>query len=69
MLDTIRQLSNRDFAILGVDHIAYIRPVTINGARVYEIRTAEGVVAATAPSQDIAIATILQNDLEPVSVH
>jgi hypothetical protein len=65
----LRQLSPKDFAVFGVDHVAYVKPVEVEGAPSFAIHAADGTQLAVLPARDIAFATIRQHDLEPVSVH
>ncbi|WP_203077242.1 DUF1150 family protein [Falsiroseomonas ponticola] len=65
----LRSLSNRDFARLGADHVAYLRPVVMNGAVAFSIHAADGTPIGAAPSASLAAAAIRQHDMEPASVH
>ncbi|SFL04706.1 DUF1150 family protein [Falsiroseomonas stagni] len=67
--NTLRSLSNRDFARLGADHVAYLRPVVMNGAVAFSIHAADGTPIGAAPSAMLAAAAIRQHDMEPASVH
>lgn len=62
-------LSQKDFAALGLDRLAYVKRILRDGELVFEIHTADGDAVAALESQDVAVATILQNGLLPVSVH
>ena len=62
-------LTATDFASLGVDTIAYVKPVVISGAHAYAIHAADGQHLVTVPNRAVAMATVRQNDLEPASVH
>ena len=62
-------LTPADFVALGVDDVAYVKPVVVNGARAYAIHAANGQHLAVVPNRDLALATVRQNELEPVSVH
>ncbi len=62
-------LTPADFAALGTDDIAYVKPVVVNGAHAYAIHAANGQHLAVVPNRDLALATVRQNELEPVSVH
>jgi len=63
-------MSPGDFAALGLHGLAYVRPFrTREGVDVYAIYAADGTQLALAATQELAIATIRQNDLEPASVH
>ena len=62
-------LSSKDFATFGVDLVAYIKPVVIDGAPVYAIHAADGTPLTTAPGRALAVAAVRQHEMEPVSVH
>ncbi|WP_316976116.1 DUF1150 family protein [Shumkonia mesophila] len=64
-----RDLTLADFATLGVEDVAYVKPVVVNGAHAYAIHAANGQHLAVVPNRDLALATVRQNELEPVSVH
>ncbi|MDX9860992.1 MAG: DUF1150 family protein [Rhodospirillales bacterium] len=64
-----RLLAPADFATLGVEDIAFVKPVVVNGAHAYAIHAANGQHLAVVPNRDLALATVRENDLEPVSVH
>ncbi|MBI3706994.1 MAG: DUF1150 family protein [Proteobacteria bacterium] len=64
------QLSVQDFTALGVQAVAYLKPITDkSGATVFAIRAADGTHMAVVPSRDYAIAAIRQHGLEPADVH
>jgi hypothetical protein len=65
----LRQISPQEFALLGMQDVAYIRRVTVNDEAGYAIHAADGTEVAVLPSRDLAFATVRQHDLEPVSVH
>jgi hypothetical protein len=62
-------LAPRDFAALGIDQLAYVKRIARDGELRFEIHTAAGDAVASLESQDVAVATILQNGLVPVSIH
>jgi hypothetical protein len=64
-----RNLAAADFATLGIDDFAYIKPVVVNGAHAYAIHAANGQHLAVVPNRALALATVRQNELEPSSVH
>ncbi len=66
---TLRHLSPRDFAAFGVDHLAYVRPVTVNGVDAFSVHAADGTPLTVLPKRDVAFAAIRQNDMEALSVH
>ena len=64
-----RVMSSQDFALLGVNDVAYIRSVR-EGARVrFAVHAADGTEFAVLDDRDVAFALVRQHDLEPVSVH
>ncbi len=62
-------LSDRDMAALGLQEVAYVKPVVTKGGVAYAVHAADGTEIAVMPDRDVAFATIRQNDLRPVSVH
>ncbi len=68
-LDHLRHLSVQDFATLGLDHLAYIRPIDRNGEPAFSIHAADGSPLSVLAERDIAFAAVRQNDMEPLSVH
>lgn len=65
----LRNLSSQDFARLGVEDIAYLRPVVLNGALAFAIHAADGTPIGAAPSAQLAAAAIRQHEMEPALVH
>ncbi len=69
MLGLAGKMSSRDFAAWGVEDVAYVRKVVIDGKSAWAICAADGSGIGVAPDRDLAFAAARQNDLEPVSVH
>ena len=65
----LRQLSVADWARFGVQQIAYIRPVVLNGVPAMSIHAADGTQIGAAPNAEMAIAAIEQHELAAVLVH
>ena len=65
----IRHLSAEQLGVLGVSHIAYVKPIVLNGERRFAIHAADGTPMAVAGDRDVAIAAILQHEMQPLSVH
>ena len=57
------------FAALGLEDMAYVKPKQADGRKLYAIHTADGSEVAVVEGRELAFATIMQNELEPVSVH
>lgn len=68
--DQLRQLSVKDFLDMGVDQIAYIKPVLMDSKHAaYAIHAANGRQISTIDSYPSAIALVQKNDMHPVTVH
>jgi hypothetical protein len=65
----IRHLSVAQLASLGVSHLAYVKPVLVNGARAFAIHGADGTPMAVAGAEDLAFAAIRQHEMVPALVH
>ncbi len=63
------RMSAQDFAALGMQDIAYLKPVMRDGRRVVGIHAADGTELAVADSYDVAMALVRQHGLEPLSAH
>jgi len=65
----IRHLSESQLAQLGLQQIAYIRPMLVNGEQGYAIHAADGTPMAVAGDRNVAIAAVLQQEMVPALVH
>lgn len=63
------QIPPRDFMLLGIEQMAYVKPVEIDGHTAFAVHAADGTEIAVLAQRDLAFATVRQHDLEPVSVH
>lgn len=61
--------SPREFAYWGMKDFAYIRRVLIDGQPAMAVHAANGTQLAVLETQAAAQLTVLQNDMEPLSVH
>jgi hypothetical protein len=68
-VQSLRTISPKDFAALGMEGFAYIKQVVVNDAVAYAIHAADGTQIGLAPTRDIAVASLVQHELEPLSVH
>ena len=67
--ETLRGLSHIDFARLGANAVAYVRPRLLNGVVVFAIHAADGTRIGGAPSLHLAAAAIREHEMEPALVH
>ena len=68
-IEKLRAISPNDLAQLGLQWVAYIKPVEVDGGMAFGIFSADGKQLAIVPTKDSAIAAARENDLEPVNVH
>ena len=68
-LEGLRDLSEREFGLLGVEDLAYVKRVVIDGAEAFAVYAADGTQIAILGDRAIAFAVVRQHDMEPVSVH
>jgi len=64
-----KTLSLHDLGSYGLETLAYIKPVTVDGHRYHSIHAADGTPLTVIAERDLAYATVRQHDLEPNSVH
>ncbi len=67
--EKLREMSPQDFALIGMQQLAYVKPAIVNGVTGFSIHAADGTQIGMAPSRDIAFAAVKQHELEPVSLH
>lgn len=68
-IERIKQMTAHELASLGVQDLAYVKRVVIDGATGYAVHAADGTEIALLPDREIAFATVRQHDMQPVSVH
>jgi len=68
-IEELRHISSKDFASLGMQDLAFIKPVVVNDEVGYAIHAADGTQMAVIANRDVAFAAVRQHDLQPVSVH
>ena len=67
--ERIRHLSARELALFGMQDLAYVKHVIVNGVTGYAVHAADGTQIAVLPDREIAFATVRTHELEPLSVH
>jgi len=68
-IERIKQMSARELALFGMQDLAYIKAVVVDGSTGYAVHAADGTQIAMLSNRDVAFVTVRQHDLEPVSVH
>ena len=65
----IRHISAAQLAQLGMQQVAYVKQVEVNGDQGFAIHAADGTPMAVAGDREVAIAAILQHEMVPAQVH
>lgn len=67
--ERFKGMSARDFAALGVDVVAFVRPVVVDEQTGFALCAADGRPIAIAPNHETAIETAIENELVLVPLH
>ena len=62
-------LTDQDLTLLGIEQLAYVKPITVKGDSLFSVHAADGTEIAVIADRDVAFAAVRQHSLEPVSVH
>ena len=58
-----------DFNSFGLEDLAYVKTVNVEGQRLHAIHAADGTPLTIITNRDLAFATVRQYEMEPLSVH
>lgn len=61
--------SKADFPAFGLDDLAYIKMIDVDGHRMAAVHAADGTPLTVLSQREIAFATVRQYGLLPLSVH
>lgn len=67
--DMLRNLSAQDFLNFGLQQVAYIRPVHVEGQPAWSLHAADGTALTIQDKAHLAAVIARQNDLEPMLLH
>ncbi|OJX81790.1 DUF1150 family protein [Magnetospirillum sp. 64-120] len=62
-------MSAADFAAWGTPGLAFVKRVVVDNETSWSIHAADGTNIGLAPNREVAMAAIIQHELEPASVH
>ena len=65
----IRQLSRQELGLLGIEAVAYVKPVFVEGVAAFAVHAADGSQIAIVLTREAAHAVIHSNGMLPISVH
>lgn len=68
-LEGLRELSEHELGLLGMEDLAYVKAVVVDGTAAFAVHAADGTQIAVMADRDLAFAVVRQHDMEPVSVH
>ena len=68
-IEKLRHITPKEFALLGMQDVAYIKRIVLEDGSAFAIHAADGTQVALLPEREVALATVRQHDLEPLSVH
>ena len=64
-----KTLSATDLGGVGLEDVAYIKSVTVDGQRLHAIHAADGTQLTVVADRALAFVTVSQHDMQPLSVH
>jgi hypothetical protein len=67
--ETYAPMTPTDLARLGMNFVAYVKPILVEDETRFAICAADGTQMGLAPNRETAFAAIRQHELEPLSVH
>jgi len=68
-IEGMKALSERELGVLGMEDLAYVKRVDVDGADAFAVHAADGTQIAVMANREVAFAVVRQHDMEPVSVH
>lgn len=68
-LEAVRAISRQQLATLGLNDVAYVKDVEVDGSTAFAIFAANGEQLAILPDRATAIAAALENGLATATVH
>jgi hypothetical protein len=68
-LSKLERVAVKNFATLGMEYVAYVKRVLVNGVVAYAIHAADGTYLCLYADRDAAMAAVRQQELSPMSAH
>lgn len=65
----LRTITIEDLALLGAEEIVYVKPVTVDSKIAFSVNRADGRPVALVDDFETAIASAIENEFFPMSVH
>ncbi|NDE90454.1 MAG: DUF1150 family protein [Alphaproteobacteria bacterium] len=67
--DLKKSISSQNFNSFGLEDMAYVKTVDIEGQKLHAVHAADGTPLTVINTRDLAFATVRQHEMEPLSVH
>jgi hypothetical protein len=67
--EALATMTPQDLGALGLNQVAFIKPVQEEGAEHYVVHAADGMAVRLFPTREMAELAIRQSDLQAVSLH
>jgi hypothetical protein len=64
-----KTISSQDFTSFGLEDMAYVKTVDIEGQKLHAVHAADGTPLTIINTRELAFATVRQHEMEPLSVH
>jgi hypothetical protein len=68
-IEGMKALSERELGVLGMEDVAYVKRIDVDGSDAFAVHAADGTQIAVMANREVAFAVVRQHDMEPVSVH
>lgn len=68
-IEAAREISRQQLLALGLNDVAYVRDIDVDGSTAFGIFAANGQQLAVMPDREAAIAAAWENGLAPVTLH
>ena len=68
-IESAREITRQQLLALGLNDVAYVRDVDVDGATAFAIFAANGQQLAIMPDREAAIAVVWENGLALVTLH
>jgi len=68
-VEAAREISRQQLLALGLNDVAYVRDIDVDGSTAFGIFAANGQQLAVMPDREAAIAAAWENGLAPVTLH
>ena len=62
-------ITTKDLMKLGMDDVAYVKSIMIEGRPLYAIHAADGTPLTVVANRELAMATVRQHEMDAQSVH